>query len=207
MSFRRRGKPQTTNPINLLPINKLFILIFLFTSCGIQHRISLNEQIVDSSFVYSLPYPKGSSHLLIQGYRSAFSHKGRLALDFKMKKGSPVAAARGGIVVRVEEEFKKGGLSKKYYRKANQVVIRHNDGSQAYYGHLQHNGVLVNVGDTVAQGQLIAKSGSTGYSALPHLHFIVWGPTPSGGRSQLPTRFKTRKGDIYLKPGKSYTAQ
>ncbi len=185
-----------------------FLLIIFFSSCGVQHQFTGEGGIEeDSSFVYALPYPAGNSHLLLQGYKSGFSHKGRLALDFKMKKGSPVAAAREGIVVRVEESFKKGGINKKYLRKANQVVIRHIDGSQAYYGHLQYDGVLVNVGDTVRQGQLIAKSGSTGYSATPHLHFIVWGPQPGGGRGQLPTRFMTKNGPRYLKPGRTYRAQ
>ena len=184
----------------------LFLLLSaLCTSCGVQYKFA-NAELAqrDSSHVYALPYPSGVSRLVVQGYRSKLSHRNRLALDFKMKKGSPVTAAREGIVTRVEESFKKGGTSKKYYGKANVVVIRHADGSQAMYAHLQHNGALVNLGDSVKAGQLIARSGSTGYSALPHLHFIVWGPVPGGGRSQLPTRFRTKKGAAYLKPGKRY---
>ena len=52
----------------------------------------------DTSYLYSLPYTKGTSHLLIQGYLSSYSHKNRAALDFKMKQGTPVHAARGGVV-------------------------------------------------------------------------------------------------------------
>ena len=183
------------------------VSLLSLSSCGVQYQLA-NEELAhkDSSFVYTLPYPKGEKHLLIQGYKSKLSHKNRLALDFKMKKGSPVAAAREGVVVRVEQRYKKGGFKKKYLGKANVVVIRHSDGSQAMYAHLQHNGALVKVGDSVLAGQMIAKSGSTGYSAMPHLHFIVWGPVPGGGRSQLPTRFQTKKGATYLKPGKSYTS-
>ncbi|MGZ8544703.1 MAG: hypothetical protein ACXWV0_05370, partial [Flavisolibacter sp.] len=108
-------------------------LLTLLTSCGVQHQFTGETGVEeDSSFVYALPYPAGTSHLLLQGYKSGFSHKGRMALDFKMKKGSPVTAAREGVVVRLEESFKKGGVNKKYLRKANQVLIRHNDGSQAY---------------------------------------------------------------------------
>jgi len=187
-----------------------FLFVFfpvLCYSCGVQHRFASKQEAArDSSYVYDLPYEKGVSRFLIQGYNSIFSHKHQLALDFKMKKSSSVRAARSGVVVRLEESFTKGGVSKKYYRKANQVVVRHSDGSQAYYGHLRHNGVLVNVGDSVRQGQDIAKSGSTGYSALPHLHFMVWGPTRNG-RAQLPVRFRTRKGIRYLRPGRWYRAQ
>ena len=169
-------------------------ILFSFSSCGVQYQLASEDLAQkDSSFVYTLPYPKGDKHLLIQGYKSKLSHKNRLALDFKMKKGSPVAAAREGVVIRVEERYTKGGYKKKYLGKANVVVIRHSDGSQAMYAHLQHNGALVQVGDSVKAGQVIAKSGSTGYSAMPHLHFIVWGPVPGGGRSQLPTRFQTKK--------------
>ncbi|HEU4471414.1 MAG TPA: M23 family metallopeptidase [Flavisolibacter sp.] len=182
------------------------VLLLSITSCGVQHRFTASsEGLADSSYVYALPYPAGRSYLLIQGYNSGFSHKGRLSLDFKMKKGSPVTAARAGVVVRVQQDYKKGGISKKFLGRANQVVIRHSDGSQAMYAHLQYRGALVKPGDTVQKGQQIGLSGSTGYSAMPHLHFIVWGPTPRG-RGQLPTRFRTHKGDIYLKPGKRYKA-
>ncbi len=184
-----------------------FFIVIIFSSCGVQHHfVSSKEAKDDTSYIYALPYPKGISRLMVQGYKSQFSHRGRLSLDFKMKRGSLITAARDGVVARVEQSFSGGGMHKKYLRKANQVVILHSDGSQAYYGHLQQNGVSVNVGDIVKSGQIIAKSGNTGYSAFPHLHFIVWGPTPSGGRAQHPTRFQTKKGIKYLRPGRWYRA-
>ena len=54
------------------------------------------------------------------------------------------------------------------------IVIQHPDGSRAGYWHLQKDGALVNVGDTVSKGQVIGLSGKTGYAFQPHLHFIVW---------------------------------
>ncbi len=157
----------------------------------------------DTSYVYSLPYAKGTSHLLLQGYFSSFSHKNRAALDFKIRQGTEVYAARGGIVIRVEEQHAKGGRNKKYRKDANLVVIQHDNGTKAGYWHLQQNGVLVNIGDTVKQNQLIALSGKTGYTYLPHLHFIVW--TNRNGRwQQVPTRFLTSKGIKYLRPLRIY---
>ena len=83
---------------------KLFVAVVLvasLSSCGVQYQLA-NEDLEqkDSSFVYSLPYEKGKKYLLIQGYRSKLSHKNRLALDFKMKKGTPITAARDGVVTR-----------------------------------------------------------------------------------------------------------
>ncbi|MEP7253959.1 MAG: M23 family metallopeptidase [Ginsengibacter sp.] len=157
----------------------------------------------DTSYVYSLPYAKGTSHLLIQGYFSHFSHKNRAALDFKMKTGTKIYAARNGVVIRLEEQHNKGGRNKKYRKDANLVVIEHDDGTKAGYWHLQQNGVLVNIGDTVKQGQLMALSGKTGYTFLPHLHFIVWGNNKGEWR-QVPTRFLTSKGVKYLRPLRKY---
>jgi len=158
----------------------------------------------DSSYVYALPYENNTRHLLIQGYFSHFSHKERAALDFKMKRGTKILAARDGVVVRVKEDGNKGGLNKKYRPYGNNIVIQHPDGSRAGYWHLQHNGALVNVGDSVKKGQLIALSGRTGYTALPHLHFLVWTFNSRGDWQQVPTRFETSKGIKYLRTLRKY---
>lgn len=153
----------------------------------------------DHSFVYALPYPKGASHLLVQAYMSKMSHKGEYALDFKMKKGTKVAAARPGVVVSLREDSKKGGLKPRFLSEGNYIIIEHDDGTYGNYWHLKYGGALVNVGDTVKQGQVIGLSGNTGYTAFPHLHFEVTSAF-SPGVHQIPTRFRTRKGTRYLKP-------
>ena len=158
----------------------------------------------DTSYVYALPYENNTSHLLVQGYFSHFSHKERAALDFKMKRGTKILAARDGVVVRIKEDGNKGGLNKKYRPYGNNIVIQHADGSRAGYWHLQYNGALVNVGDSVKKGQVIALSGKTGYAAMPHLHFIVWSFDSRGQWQQVATRFRTSKGIKYLRPWKWY---
>ena len=158
----------------------------------------------DTSFVYLLPFETKRSHLLVQGYFGKFSHKERAALDFKMKRGTNILAARDGIVTRVKQDGDKGGWNPKYRQYGNNIIIQHSDNSRSGYWHLEKNGALVNVGDTVKQGQVIGLSGKTGYTAFPHLHFIVWRSDNRGQWQMIPTRFKTKKGIKYLHAGKWY---
>ena len=154
----------------------------------------------DTSYVYWLPYEANKSYLLIQASNSKMSHKEELSLDFKMKKGSRICAAREGIVIDARADSDKGGLKEENLADGNFIIIRHHDGSIAKYWHLEKNGVSVNVGDTVQKGQLIGASGNTGYTAFPHLHFQI---NDASGR-QILTRFYTRHGVIYLRPGNWY---
>jgi murein DD-endopeptidase MepM/ murein hydrolase activator NlpD len=168
-------------------------------------KLQKGELQDDTSYVYALPFEPGTSSRLVQGYFGPFSHKERAALDFKMKRGTKILAAREGVVVRVKEDGRKGGWNRKYRSEGNNIVIQHPDGSRAGYWHLQHNGALVNVGDTVTRGQVIALSGKTGYAAMPHLHFLVW-KSDNGRWSQVATRFETRSGPEYLRSMKKYKA-
>ena len=154
----------------------------------------------DTSYIYYLPFAKGSKFLLIQAYNSKMSHTKELSLDFKMKQGSKICAAREGIVISLKEDSDVGGLNDAYLNEGNHIIMRHNDGSTAMYWHLQKDGVVVNAGDTVKKGQLIGYSGNTGYSAFPHLHFQVH---DKDGRD-IASRFFTKKGIIYLRPAKYY---
>ena len=190
----------------------LLILLAVFCGCSVSNNplrkeIKLLQKGIikdDSSYVYALPYEEGKSYRLVQGYFGPFSHKERAALDFKMKRGTKITAARGGIVVRVKEDGDRGGWNRKYRPYGNNIVIQHEDGSRAGYWHLQLNGALVNIGDTVKKGQVIALSGKTGYSAMPHLHFMVWSFDPQRQWRQVPTRFQTSRGIKYLRPWKKY---
>lgn len=154
----------------------------------------------DTSYVYRLPWEGGRRHLLVQAANSRMSHKNELSLDFKMKTGTAVYAAREGVVLEVKADSDKGGLQEEMLSQGNHIIILHADGSKAKYWHLQKEGVFVKPGDTVVKGQRIGASGNTGYTAFAHLHFQV---VDKNGR-QLLTRFYTRKGIIYLRPGKWY---
>ncbi len=158
----------------------------------------------DSSYIYTLPFEHKKKVFLVQGYESMFSHKGEKALDFKVKTGTKVCAARAGIVTASRKDSDKRGLKTKNLSDGNYIFIQHDDGSEANYWHFKKDGVLVNIGDTVQTGQLIGYSGNTGFSAFPHLHFEVRGYNATGKYEQLPTRFYTRQGVVYLRPGKFY---
>jgi hypothetical protein len=160
----------------------------------------------DTSYVYWLPYKHHKKFLLVQAALSSFSHKTDIALDFKMKVGSSICAARGGVVESMHEASDRGGAGNDFINDGNYIIIRHSDGSKAMYWHLKKDGVLVNEGDTVQQGQEIGLSGNTGYSAFPHLHFEVQGYNDKGEYTQIPVRFMTKKGARYLRPLRSYKA-
>jgi hypothetical protein len=157
----------------------------------------------DTSIVYQLPYEKNKSILLIQDYYSNYSHIKMAALDFKMKKGTPVHAARAGVIIKMKADGKRGGFIFKNKKHANYIIIQHDDSTRTGYWHLQFNSIAGAVGDTIKTGQRIAKSGNTGYSYFPHLHFIVW-KYMNGHWTQIGTRFLTQKGTGYLKPYQYY---
>ncbi len=158
----------------------------------------------DSSYIYSLPFETGKKVFLIQGYETIFSHKGERSLDFKIKKGTTICAARAGVVTAVRQDSDKGGLKPENLADGNYIIIQHNDCSTAWYWHLKKNGVLVQEGDSVQEGQPIGLSGNTGFSAFPHLHFEVQGRDAAGNYTRLATRFYTQHGPIYLSPLRFY---
>lgn len=86
------------------------------------------------------------------------NHKG---IDIGAPTGSDIVAAAAGEVV----------ISTYSYSAGNYVMINHGGGVYTVYMHASK--LLCKVGETVKQGQVIAKVGSTGYSTGPHLHFGV----------------------------------
>jgi murein DD-endopeptidase MepM/ murein hydrolase activator NlpD len=155
------------------------------------------------SYTYELPFRKGSSFRIVQGYGGLFSHQHAAALDFDMPTGTTVCAARAGTVYRYRDSSNEGGPHAKYLNKANYIIIKHADGSFGCYVHLQKNGVLVKQG-RVSAGQPIGLSGGTGYALRPHLHFAVKLALNNKMDAYVRTKFNTAKGTIFLKPGSTY---
>jgi murein DD-endopeptidase MepM/ murein hydrolase activator NlpD len=161
---------------------------------------------------YVLPYEVGTSHEVVQGNCTSpnvnefNSHQESgpwaCAYDFLMPVGTPVVAARGGTVIYLWEGFANDQGN-------NSVIVEHEDGTIAGYGHLDRNGVLVVIGQTIAQGDRIALSGTSG-TDTPHLHFQVTpcstGPD-TGACKTLPVTFRnTTPNPTGLLRGESYEA-
>lgn len=101
------------------------------------------------------------------------THRG---MDIAAPPGSPVRATADGVVRLARWS---GGYG-------NVVVIDHGYGYSTRYGHNRQ--LLVNEGDKVRRGQLIALVGTTGNSTGPHCHYEVW----YNGRVINPSRFLKR---------------
>lgn len=92
------------------------------------------------------------------GSRWGRQHKG---IDLAVSVGTTVYAADGGTVVEAQYSGSYG----------NVVMIDHQNGQETRYAH--NSKLLVKKGDKVYQGQPIAKSGNTGRSTGPHVHFEI----------------------------------
>ncbi|MCB9546553.1 MAG: M23 family metallopeptidase [Myxococcales bacterium] len=115
----------------------------------------------------------GSDFLLVGGFPA------------QDRGSAPVVAAAAGEVIRAEDgnydhchaDPASGQVScDGHPMRANQVRIRHADGWESWYFHLQRDSVAVAVGDVVTCGTLLGRIGSSGNSSLPHLHFEVLDP-------------------------------
>jgi len=150
----------------------------------------------DDSFRYLLPFAHGDKRRLSQGFGGAFSHydENEYAVDFDMPEGTPVYAARSGVVAEVKEDSRTGGPSTSYSDQANYILVMHSDGSFANYVHLRYGGAIVEPGETVSEGDVIGYSGNTGRSSGPHLHFDVRLPRPNGRMESVPFVFRGEDG-------------
>jgi len=105
-----------------------------------------------------------------RGLASGDSLERHAGLDLAVPVGSDVRASGGGLVGQTGSDSAYGLF----------VMLRHPDGYETMYGHLSR--VLVQRGDRVREGQVIALTGNSGRSTAPHLHFEV----RRGGRSVNP---------------------
>lgn len=121
-----------------------------------------NSQFVGGTFAwpapgyYTITSPYGMRlHPVIKVYRK---HTG---MDIGTPIGSYAIASNDGIVTKATYSYSYG----------NMVMIDHGGGVKTLYAHGSE--ILVKVGDAVKRGDAIMKTGSTGWSTGPHLHFEI----------------------------------
>jgi murein DD-endopeptidase len=114
---------------------------------------TLEEQLVDS--------PIDEYEQITSLLRDGRKHKG---VDFKAPVGTPVRATFDGVIVRKNWNFRGNGNSIEIEESGGQ-------GRTALYLHLSEVPKSVQPGDKVKRGQVLAKSGNTGHSFAPHLHY------------------------------------
>ncbi|MDN3249115.1 M23 family metallopeptidase [Streptomyces sp. ZSW22] len=113
----------------------------------------------------------------------ASKHSGQ---DFAVPIGTNVVATHGGTVVKAGGNGAGDGPAY-----GNAIVIKHGNGTYSQYAHLSK--INVKIGQIVKTGQSIAKSGNTGNSSGPHLHFEIR-TTPNYGSAVDPVSFLRSKG-------------
>ncbi|MBC7798952.1 MAG: M23 family metallopeptidase [Pyrinomonadaceae bacterium] len=208
--------------VTILPL-----IVLMFAALQIQTRTQTNskkdEPPIDCdafpaqvTSLYILPYKTGESYKVIaatEHYNRGNKGVGLNAIDFQMPIGTSVVAARAGIVVAIQEDYSdNNGVD----LQENYAFIKHSDGSIGRYFHLTQKGALVEVGDSVRQGDVIARSGNSGQSDVPHLHFDVqmcglnlppnYNQLPCG--QTLPVTFRnTSQHACGLVTGRSYLAR
>lgn len=126
-------------------------------------RKAARPTLVSPNAPYELPFPNGYAAPISQGpYGSASHYKwnDKHHVDFAVPAGTPVVASASGVVIMAE--YNTGG--------GNTILIRDASGHAMEYAHLSSMNVVP--GQRVVQGQQIARSGNTGNSTGPHLH---WG--------------------------------
>ena len=164
---------------------------------------------------YKLPWPSGVTYYVTRAWiTGACSHWEDYAVDVQMPLGSAIVAMKGGTVSSVVENLTACGCSSALMNSSNYVQITHSDGTSALYAHIGQNQAVVDVNDTVAQGEVIAYSNQIGFTCgigttcpsgtctlpnpadctpFPHLHFHV---TNSSGVKQYIIFDDVSGGDI-----------
>ena len=175
----------------------------LDTQRGFQYRLNMssvpgrpiNTPVKD--IVVLPPIAPEGQFPISQGFQGEKTHltpDSEFAIDIAMPVGTAIHAVRSGTVMDVEEDFNRGGTNKeKFVDKANHVRILHEDGTMAVYAHLDLASVSVRPGSRIRAGQKIARSGNTGFSSGPHLHFVIQQNTGMKLIS-VPFKFQTATG-------------
>lgn len=173
-----------TSPITLKQIRKVIPArgsVALFHSDkktgNINYRWALGDpSSIADNYQYHAPFASPKGHTISQAFNGKFSHTNdynKYAVDIAMDVGTDLTAVRAGTVVWVKDDYHMSGSTNYFLDKANGIKVLHDDGTFSLYAHILMDTAIVKEGDKVALGDKLARSGSSGYSTGPHLHFSI----------------------------------
>ncbi|UUY08159.1 M23 family metallopeptidase [Pseudomonas sp. J452] len=127
-------------------------------------------------YLYQSPVSSRAQHTITQSFNGTFSHTdaaNKHAVDIAMPVGTHISAAREGTVIWTKDDYHMSGKTEYFLDKANYIKVLHDDGTYAVYAHILMGSAMVQPGDRIKAGDVLARSGSSGYSTGPHLHFVI----------------------------------
>jgi len=177
-----------------------FVLLVVTMSCATgqpsspsPYERSTEEQIRNFKAV-DLPFPVGVEFTVSQGAFGKASHNepgNEYSWDFDVPFGTPVTAVEAGRVIEVWHPDQGGGCEPKYSAAAHNIKVEHADGTVAQYVHVDS---IVEVGQEVRRGEIIAVTGNNGWICQPQLHFGVYASKSelysSPKRKTIPVQFR-----------------
>jgi len=131
---------------------------------------------IAEDYPYQAPFFSPKDHRITQAFNGKFSHTNdynKYAVDIAMDVGTYLTAVRAGTVIWVKDDYHMSGTTQYFLDKANGIKVLHDDGTFSSYAHILMDTALVKEGDNVALGERLARSGSSGFSTGPHLHFSI----------------------------------
>ncbi len=137
-----------------------------------------------------VPFKCGARIVVSQGH-GTFSHMGvdRWGWDFRVSDGTPVLAAKDGVVRVARADSTRGGCDRAFGPDANYVIVSHKGGLETQYLHFSK--VFVKPGQKVKAGTVLGEAGHTGFSCGSHLHFqIQQASGPAWANQSVPARFR-----------------
>jgi len=156
------------------------------------------DSIADK-YPYHAPFTSLKGHKITQGFNGRFSHTSdysKYAVDIAMDVGTYLTAVRAGTVIRVKDDYHMSGTTRYFLDKANVIQVLHDDGTFASYAHILMDTAIVKAGDKVELGDRLARSGSSGFSTGPHLHFSIVKNTGLKNIS-IPFKFVDNNGAVF----------
>ncbi len=192
-------------------------IITLFSGCNSSEQDDNQRQAAEACHErlylspneskYVLPFAIGMSYstglVNCSGSFHGVGKPDQFAFDFDLPPNEPFFAARAGRVIAVVEDQPSSGGGA-----GNYLLIDHGDDTFAYYLHSPYNGIHVEYGDQVEQGQLLGATGRSGLAGYHHLHFIVVTGAPEYPYTGLPISFKNAvPNDKVLKAYSLYSAE